>query len=164
MTLSIKAEALRQYLMSQNCDSPEIRDILEEYDDESEFHADGEDLLIYDDEEADEAATNYIMESLWAFNADFIAHHVNSDNVDCWDDLIKSIQSIQEQCEGANSAIKAMIEDLGDFVQDAISADGRGHFLNTYDGEELEFTINRKSEDGETPKYDVNYHIYIYRA
>jgi hypothetical protein len=31
---------------------------------------------------------------------------------------------------------------LDDFVKDAISADGRGHFLNKYDGKEIEVVIN----------------------
>ncbi len=34
-----------------------------------------------------------------------------------------------------------MIEDEDEFVSQAISADGRGHFLNTYDGNENEQTI-----------------------
>jgi hypothetical protein len=31
-----------------------------------------------------------------------------------------------------------MIKDMDDFVDDAIGADGRGHFLSHYDGNEVE--------------------------
>jgi hypothetical protein len=164
MTLSIKAEALKEYLEDGNVDEGTITEIIEEYDDESYFYADGEELLILDDEEADEKAAELIGQSMWAFNADFIAHQVDHNKIEDFGELVKSIRSIQDQCEGANSAIMAMIEDFGDFVADAISADGRGHFISPLDGEEREFTINRKSADGETPKYDKNYHIYIYRV
>jgi hypothetical protein len=44
----------------------------------------------------------------------------------------------REKCESANDTFLAMIKDKDSFVRDAISADGRGHFLNTYDGEENE--------------------------
>jgi hypothetical protein len=45
-----------------------------------------------------------------------------------------------KKCEGANDAILALIEKtdggLDGFVEEAISADGRGHFLSSYDGNE----------------------------
>lgn len=42
-------------------------------------------------------------------------------------------------CESANEIVfLPIIEDFEDFVSDAIDADGRGHFLSTYDGEEVE--------------------------
>jgi hypothetical protein len=52
-----------------------------------------------------------------------------------------------ELCESANPIIEALIEDMDHFVSDAISSDGRGHFISRYDGEE--------NEEGE---------FYIYRT
>jgi len=54
----------------------------------------------------------------------------------------------QEKCESANEALKAMITDLDEFVEEAIGVDGRGHFLSTYDGAE--------EEEGEYFIYRVN--------
>jgi hypothetical protein len=43
-----------------------------------------------------------------------------------------------DKCEDANDTIAAMITDMDEFIEDAICADGRGHFMNFYDGEEYE--------------------------
>jgi hypothetical protein len=47
-----------------------------------------------------------------------------------------------KKCEGANDSILALIEKtdggLDGFVEEAVSVDGRGHFLSGYDGEECE--------------------------
>ena len=44
-------------------------------------------------------------------------------------------------CESANELVLALIDDMDKFVSDAISSDGRGHFLSYYDGEEQEIYI-----------------------
>lgn len=47
----------------------------------------------------------------------------------------------EKHCEDANDTIRALIDNscgLDDFVEAAISADGRGHFLNSYDSNEYE--------------------------
>ena len=90
--------------------------------------------LVMTDSEADERAGEYIRESLWAFNASFIIDH--SKLPTDAEEMVKSFQ--QDKCEGANETIEALIEDMEEFVSDAISADGRAHFLNTYDDEEHE--------------------------
>lgn len=41
-------------------------------------------------------------------------------------------------CENANPLVMALIDDINDFIYDAIIADGRGHFLSWYDGKEHE--------------------------
>jgi len=166
---SIKHQALRHYLQDQGISKKEIDETLDEYDASDEYtHALGEELRILFDDEADEACQDYILESLWAFNADFIASHVCEERIDDYDDLLKSIRSIQEQCEGANSAIKAMINDLGQFIQDAISADGRGHFLSSYDGHEYEtaIKIEEKLENstGHPTFTSMTHWVYIYRV
>ena len=123
---------------------------------EYRYEACGEEFYVLEDERAYALAFQIIKDDLWAFNADFIADHLKHDIVYCdnpvnLDDLHLAIRAVQERlCEGANAIIHALIDDLNDFVDDAIAADGRGHFISSYDGEEHEVTV-----DGET--------YYIYR-
>lgn len=108
------------------------------------------DYLVLTDEEADEKCAEYIKDSLWAFNANFILG-------ECGLDLsgTDSLRSMQEKaCEGANDFFLSLVEKtcgLDAFVKAAVAADGRGHFLSPYDGEEIEHT------DGEQ-------RVYIYRV
>ena len=97
------------------------------------------DYLVLTDEEADEKAKEYILDSLWAFNASFIAYHTDLD-----EEVIQAIHD-NGKCESNNDTIHNLIKKLGDiddFVSDAISADGRGHFMSSYDGNENEETVN----------------------
>mgnify|MGYP003387258810 CR=1 FL=1 len=95
------------------------------------------DWLVCTDEEADEAATDYIRESLWAFRPEFLAGETGLD--------AEMFAFASDKCEGANPAILRTVEatcGLESFVQSAIGADGRGHFLAGYDGNEVEETID----------------------
>lgn len=97
------------------------------------YETDEGEFLILDDEDADKLAEEYILDSLWAFNADFIINHT-----DLPYDAIDMIRSYQnERCEDANDTIYALINDIDEFVLDAINTDGRGHFMNSYDGDEM---------------------------
>ena len=93
--------------------------------------------LVLTDEEADEKAKESIIDSLWAFNASFILS-------ECGLDLSgeESLKEMQESvCEGAQDFIYSLIDKtcgIDSFVESAISADGRGHFLASYDFEENE--------------------------
>ena len=83
------------------------------------------------DDEADKAVQEYIEGSVWAFNANFLA---SMTDMPC-----EIFEALQPQCESSNDAILACIEQtcgIDDFVEEAISADGRGHFLSNYDGYE----------------------------
>ena len=113
---------------------------------------DGE-YLVLTDEEADEACKEYIENNVWAFNSWFIIDH--TDLPYNAREMIEAFQA--HQCEEANEAILALIKNFDRFVDDAISADGRGHFLSGYDGEENEITLTITDEDGE---YDETYYIY----
>jgi hypothetical protein len=104
------------------------------------FEADGDEYLVLTDEEADERVKDYITESVWAFTPSFLSNHIPVH-------LQDKCEHLQDKCEVANDAILNAIIDFDDFVEDAVSADGRGHFLATYDGDEVE-------EDG----------YYIYRT
>jgi hypothetical protein len=100
------------------------------------------------DSEADEACKEYIKDSAWAFRSSFICEYCSLPQ-----ELEEALEAMQsKKCEGANDAILALIKKtdggLDGFVEDAISADGRGHFLSSYDGDENEengFYIYRTS-------------------
>ena len=121
-----------------------------EYDDQDWNN----DYLVLTDEEATDKTTDYIKDSLWAFNADFICSQIGLP----WaaQEMVSSFCA--DKCEGANDTILAMIEQSADglqgFVEAAIQADGRGHFMNSYDGNEDEETV---TVDGEQHTF------YIYR-
>ena len=103
----------------------------------------GRDYAIGTDAECDEAAQKNIADSAWAFNASFLASFC---------DLPEEVfTALSEKCESGNDPIVRLIEKSGGmekFAQEAISADGRGHFLSSYDGEE--------NEQGEFFIYRVN--------
>lgn len=120
------------------------------------YEACDEEFYILDDDRAYALAFQLIKDELWAFTPEFITAHLKYDVVYCdnpvnLDDLRLAVRAVQDRlCEGANAIIQALIDDLEEFVEDAIAADGRGHFIASYDGEEHEVTV-----DGET--------YYIYR-
>jgi len=127
--------------------------------DANTFKVDGQEYVVLTDEEADSEAARYIKDSLWAFNADFILDHSSIPNNKGTLAMIKSLQ--EKECEGANEAVEAMIEDMDEFIADAIAADGRGHFMNSYDGNEYEmgefYVIPRdcKWPDAKEPKEEA---------
>lgn len=94
---------------------------------------------ILTDDEANERCKDYILETLWAFNADFLAGETGIDSA-----VFEAIQG-NGKCEDNNEAIKSCIDDLDSFVESAIGADGRGHFLSSYDGEENEIEIDNET-------------------
>lgn len=101
------------------------------------FSLGNKEYAIGTDEEAEDACGDYVEQSAWAFNASFILGECGLPL-----ELEDAIRSFQEkECEGANDAILALIHKCGDFdtfTRHAIAADGRGHFLSSYGGEENE--------------------------
>lgn len=99
---------------------------------ETEFKVGRQEYLVLTDEEADEKARTYILDSVWAFRPEFLAAHSSV--------AIEFIKAIQDngKCESNNGVLLSAIKDREHFVEDAIKADGRGHHLSTYDGEENE--------------------------
>ena len=95
---------------------------------------DNDNYVIYSDSEADDKAKEYILDSVWAFQSSFLSAHlkkgIDSEVIDC-------IQA-NGKCEDNNEAIISLIDDIDHFVNDAISCDGRGRFMSSYDGEEIE--------------------------
>lgn len=95
------------------------------------------------DEEANEACADYVKDSLWAFNASFILEECGLDF--SGEESLKAMQN--KACENANDFILSLVEKtcgLESFVDAAVSADGRGHFLSGYDGNENEVKVNGK--------------------
>jgi hypothetical protein len=89
------------------------------------------------DEESDAACKDYISESVWAFRASFLLQHMGGGRR-----LLPLEAALEEyqakHCEGCNAELLDAIPDFEAFVSEAVSADGRGHFLASYDGEEIE--------------------------
>ena len=112
------------------------KDISYEY---NTFAIDGNEYLVLTDGEADAEAKQYILETLWAFNAEFI---LDTCGLDSSPDVIESLRKMQEDaCEGCDDFIRALVDGtcgIDEFVNQAILSDGRGHFLGTYDGKEGE--------------------------
>jgi len=99
----------------------------------------GEDYLVLTDEEADEKVYEYIADTVWGFTPSFLSGYTGIDE--------EVFVTLQEA--GKYDAIRSMIQDFDGFVEAAVSADGRGHFLATYDHNEYDVTV-----------YDTTYYIY----
>lgn len=96
------------------------------------FSLGSQEYAIGTDEEAQEAAIENIWQSVWAFNASFLSGFTHLPE--------EMFKACQDKCEGANDAFRQAIghDNKVAFAEDAISADGRGHFLSGYDGNENE--------------------------
>ena len=111
-------------------------DLKQGYDNNAFEYVD-EEYLVLNEDEADEKAADYIKNSLWAFNTDFIFRHSVIKQPS--EAAVKAFAKMQsELCESANELVEAMIVNIERFIEDAIAADGRGHFISWYDGNENE--------------------------
>ena len=129
-----RIQALAEFLAIELEDGESFEDYITEVSyTENGFEAEGNEYLVLTDVEADEAAREYIENSLWAFNADFLASNTGLPD--------EVFTALQERCEDANETFLTIISKCGDLdrlVRDAIASDGRGHFLAGYDFEENE--------------------------
>ena len=115
--------------------------------DEVERWLDNEDYLVLDDEDADKKAEEYIRQSVWAFNACWLSWYC-PDGIEA--EHITALQG--DSCEDCNDAMVAIVEagkGMKELISGAITADGRGHFMSSYDGYENVETYN-----------DTEYYIY----
>lgn len=124
-------------MQMMECEADEIEEA--RYGDNT-FTYGRQEFRVLTDEEADEACAESIKDSLWAFNTSFIASHTRNGLNPAARKALEKAQS--ELCDDANDLVAALIEDMDHFVRDAVSADGRGHFLAQYDGEEREESVN----------------------
>ena len=133
-----KAKALHSFLVNDGFTKEEMNHIKFKIndDDTSYIDLDGENVnesyMVLTDEEADEKVKEYIEDSAWTFNPSFLACHSKAS--------IEVFKILSEQCESSNEAVLSLIDDFDHFVEDAIRSDGRGHFLNNYDGVEEEYS------------------------
>jgi hypothetical protein len=128
---------------------------------------DGKEWALFTDEEADKAVKSYIEESLWAFNKSFLADQTGLPE--------EVFSTLQQDCESSNDAILSIVEKCGDMdtlVSDAMSSDGRGHFLSPYDGhekewgdlsEEVQLGILLAMNQGDLAEENV-YNLFFYRT
>jgi hypothetical protein len=121
------------------CELEELREEKYDYYGLKIFSCRGLEYAIGSDEGATEACKEYIKQSLWAFNASFILSHSKAGySVE----VEKSLKEMQGKlCESANDLVSALIQDIDEFIEDAIGADGRSSFLSSYDGNEEEIKI-----------------------
>ncbi len=115
--------------------------------DKNDINIDGDDVflasrgktqrwMVLTDDDADATVREQILNSLWAFNAEFIAAHTRDGLSPGAITALKEMQGMA--CEDANDIVGAMIVDMDRFVRDAVMTDGRGHFISDYDGAEVE--------------------------
>lgn len=89
--------------------------------------------IAMDEEEADKACYEYIENTIWAFNPSFLEQMT--------DVPAELFEEVQDKCESINEALQILVMrtcGMQEFVDQAISWDGRGHFLSHYDGKEIE--------------------------
>ena len=128
---TIKNEKVRALQNHLNLDDEEVNNIT--FNGNEFIHGDRE-YLVLEDEEADKRAEEYIKDTAWAFKPSFLSAHTGID-----EDVFNILS---EKCEDSNNAVLSMIKDFDHFVSDAISSDGRGHFIATYDHDESIEEIN----------------------
>lgn len=97
---------------------------------------DGIEYLVLTDSEAEDKVVDYISDTLWAFSSSFLASVTGVD-----ESVFIAIQD-NGNCESNNEPIRSILDatdtSMSEVAQEAISWDGRGHFLSSYDGEETE--------------------------
>lgn len=127
--LNAKAKALANFLGKGIVSYNESTNIFSVNDEECHV----EEYYVFTDDEANKRVEEYIKETLWAFNPKFIHDMTNIDE--------RMIRVIVNECENSNEVIEKLIIatcGIDKFIQKAVECDGRGHFINTWDGEENE--------------------------
>lgn len=114
---------------------------------EKEYEGAGE-YLVCSDKMADEQVKGEILSNLWAFKADFLAGETGLPS--------EAFSCMQEKMsENCNEAVRALVKSTcgeDSLVDAAVSADGRGHFLASYDSDEISYV----TKSGKT--------VYLYRC
>lgn len=115
-----------------------VQDVVDMGD--GEFSIDGLYYLVLTEDEADDRVADYIEDSLWAFTPNFLSSVTGVDS-----EVFEAIQA-NGRCEDNNDAIMSIISATNTSIEEvageAISWDGRGHFLDRYSGEEIEVYVD----------------------
>lgn len=105
---------------------------------EADFDDAGE-YMVCTDGTADASVKGQILSSLWAFRSEFLAGETGLP--------VEVFSCLQEKMsEDCDETIHALVKATcgeASFVDAAVCADGRGHFLATYDGDEKTFTTSK---------------------
>lgn len=143
--------ALAEFL---NCDPADITETSWDHYGMKVFTANGDEYAVGNDDSAAKAVESNIEDSIWAFNASFIVSMC-----DLPDQLVGAIQAWQEKdCESANDGLLELVNrmcGMKGFVENAVSSDGRGHFLSSYDGEENSIKVENE---------EISETYFIYRT
>jgi len=126
-----KALALMNYLNKKGLNEENIK----EWYDSCIFMVQGE-YMVLSEQERYEKTKEYIRETLWAFSPSFLSKETGLPE--------EVFSALSEKYENGNDAILALVEKtcgLDAFVEAAVEADGYGHFLASYDGEEGKVTV-----------------------
>jgi hypothetical protein len=115
-------EALKKHT---NCEYSDIKK-----EGKTTYYIGDQEYLVLNDKEAQTKCEEDIKQSVWAFNSSFLSFHT-----DINEDIIKSVR---EHCESSNDMLLNSIKDIEKFINEAITSDGRGHFISYYDGYEHE--------------------------
>ena len=148
-----------QYKEEYDTESILLANFLEIDIDEAQSLIDKDDYLVLTDEQADKVVRDYIKETVWAFNPSFLSKHTGVDE--------EIFTNLAERCEANNKSYLRMIKDLDEFIEQAVSADGRAHFMSSYDGNEHEVlyyqVVATKNHDMHISYNTKQVPYYIYR-
>jgi hypothetical protein len=94
----------------------------------------GRSYAVGTEKQVDAAVREYVRDSLWAFRPEYLEAYT-PEGIDA--EIIGII--VEKKNEDATEIIARLVGDkLGELIDDAIAADGRGHFLSSYDGNEID--------------------------
>ena len=127
-------EALAKHL---GCTYDEIRPTGCDY----HYQFGSEEYLVLTDLEATERIAEDIRnETLCYFNASFICQYTNLP-----ENIIELIQKYANADDAQEAFLSLVGDKFDDLVEEAISADGRGHYLSGYDGSEEGVVVDKVS-------------------
>lgn len=139
-----KEDILKRFLIDEGeFTEEELQEEITEGYRENLFDVCGREYLVLTEEEREKEVTENIKESLWAFNSSFLAGETDLPEEVFQALVVPSNFTVRfsERYESGNEGILKLIEKtcgLESLVDAATSADGYGHFLSPYDGEEGE--------------------------
>lgn len=112
-----------------------IDDIVPSQSVDGVYSAQGKQFAVLTGDEAENEFKSTVKNSLWAFNPDFLAKFLPLDAPE-----IKAIQEVKY--EDSNKIFEKLLgNNLEDLCEAAEKADGRGHFMNSYDGVEKKTSV-----------------------
>lgn len=104
--------------------------------------ADGEYAVALSDEDANNAAKEYIENSLWAFNSDTLEELTGIPH-----EMFSAVQ--EARCESSNDAIRVCVDatcGIESFVDNVLESDDRGCYLSIYNSKEIEHSFENDTD------------------